>query len=81
MQLLFSITWGSVSGWWVPACLALGIFYAWLLYRKPAGLDNRFRILLSGFRALVVAVITLLLLSPLAKSVSYNPQKSLVLVA
>jgi len=81
MQLLFSITWGSVSGWWVPVCLALGVLYAWLLYRKPAGLDNRFRILLSVFRALVVGVIALLLLSPLVKSVSYNPQKPLVLVA
>ncbi len=81
MQFLFSITWGTVSGWWVPACLALGVLYAWLLYRKPAGLDNRFRILLSVFRALVVGVIALLLLSPLVRSVSYNPQKPLVLVA
>ncbi len=81
MQFLFSITWGTVSGWWVPACLALGILYAWLLYRKPVNLDKRFRILLAVFRALVVAVIALLLLSPLAKSVSYNPQKPLVLIA
>ena len=81
MQFLFSITWGSVSGWWVPACLALGIAFAWLLYRKPAHLDDQFRILLSVFRGLVVAFIALLLLSPLVKSVSYNPQKPLVLVA
>src|ERR1700722_14234037 len=81
MQFLFSITWGTVSGWWVPACLALGIAYAWLLYRKPVNLDKRFRILLAVFRALVVAVIALLLLSPLVKSVSYNPQKPMVLVA
>jgi len=81
MQLLFSITWGTVSGWWVPACLALGILYAWLLYRKPVNLDKRFRILLAVFRALVVSIIALLLLSPLVKSVSYNPQKPLVLVA
>ena len=81
MQFLFSITWGTVSGWWVPACLALGIVYAWLLYRKPANLDNRFRVVLAVFRALVVAIIALLLLSPLVKSVSYNPQKPLVLVA
>jgi hypothetical protein len=80
MQFLFSITWGSVSGWWAPACLALGIVYAWLLYRKPAGIDRRFRPLLSVFRAVVVAVIALLLLSPLVKSVSYNSQKPLVLV-
>jgi hypothetical protein len=81
MQFLFSITWGSVSGWWVPACLALGVLYAWLLYRNPVGLDRRFRILLAVFRAIVVAIIALLLLSPLVKSVSYNPQKPLVLVA
>ncbi|HZY38817.1 MAG TPA: hypothetical protein VFE53_19290 [Mucilaginibacter sp.] len=81
MQFLFSITWGTVSGWWVPVCLALGIAYAWLLYRKPVNLDRRFRILLAVFRALVVAIIALLLLSPLVKSVSYNPQKPLVLVA
>jgi hypothetical protein len=80
MQLLFSITWGSVSGWWVPACLALGLFYAWLLYRQPVSLGNKFRYLLFAARAVVVTIIALILLSPLVKTVSYNPQKPLVLV-
>jgi hypothetical protein len=80
MQFLFSITWGSVSGWWVPACLALGLFYAWLLYRQPVNLGKKFRYLLFAARAVVVTMIALMLLAPLIKSVSYNPQKPLVLV-
>ncbi|MDR3694358.1 hypothetical protein [Mucilaginibacter sp.] len=80
MQLLFSITWGAVSGWWVPGCLALGILYGWLLYKQPVSLDKKFRYLLFAGRAVVVTLIALLLLSPLVKTVSYNPQKPLVLV-
>src|SRR5580658_631425 len=80
MPFLFSITWGTVSGWWVPACLALGLLYAWLLYRQPVNLGKQFRYWLFAVRALVVTVIALILLSPLFKSVSYNPQKPLVLV-
>ncbi|MDP9078281.1 MAG: hypothetical protein M3O71_12690 [Bacteroidota bacterium] len=80
MLFLFSITWGTVSGWWVPACLVLGLLYAWLLYRQPVNLAKKFRIGLFAVRAIVVAVTALLLVSPLVKSVSYNPQKPLVLV-
>jgi hypothetical protein len=80
MQFLFSITWGSVSGWWVPACLLLGLLYAWLLYRQPVNLGLKFRYWLFALRAIVVTGIAFLLLSPLVKSVSYNPQKPLVLV-
>jgi hypothetical protein len=80
MLFLFSITWGAVSGWWVPACLGLGLLYAWLLYRQPVTLDKNFRYFLFTVRAVVVAVIALLLLSPLVKSVTYNPQKPLVLI-
>lgn len=80
MLFLFSITWGTVSGWWVPACLVLGILYAWLLYRQPVSLSNKFRYILFAARTIVVTIIALILLSPLVKSVSYNPQKPLVLV-
>ncbi len=80
MLFLFSITWGTVSGWWIPACLLLGLLYAALLYRKPVNLSNKFRYILLAVRAIVVAFIALLLVSPLVKSVSYNPQKPLVLV-
>jgi hypothetical protein len=80
MLFLFSITWGTVSGWWVPACLLLGLLYAWLLYRQPVNLSEKFRYGLFVVRAIAVAFIALLLVSPLVKSVSYNPQKPLVLV-
>src|SRR5438309_11718200 len=81
MLLLFSLTWGSVSGWWVPACLLLGILYAWLLYRQPVNLGKDFRYGLSVVRAVVVFFIAMLLVSPLVKSIKYDPQKPLVLIA
>ena len=80
MLFLFSITWGTVSGWWAPACLVLGLLYAWVLYSQPVNLANQFRYWLAAFRAIVVTVIALLLVSPLIKSVNYNPQKPLILV-
>jgi len=80
MLFLFSITWGTVSGWWAPVCLVLGLLYAWLLYRQPVNLGKKFRYWLFAARAIVVTIIALVLLSPLVKSVSYNPQKPLVLI-
>jgi len=81
MLFLFSITWGTFSGWWVLGCLALGGLYAWLLYRQPTNLTGASHYLLSAFRVIVVALIALLLLSPLIKSVTTHPQKPLILVA
>ncbi|MGN6641010.1 MAG: hypothetical protein ACTHJ8_19015, partial [Mucilaginibacter sp.] len=81
MQLLFSITWGPVSGWWIPVCLLLGLLYAWLMYRQPSGLEKRITYLLFGVRAICVFLIAFLLISPLIRSVSYNQQKPLVLIA
>jgi len=81
MLLLFSITWGSVSGWWTPVCLLLGLLYAWMMYRSPVNLGNKFRYALSALRALAVFLIAFLLVSPLIKSVSYKPEKPLVLIA
>src|SRR6185503_11690873 len=80
MLFLFSMTWGAVSGWWAPACLVLGLLYAWLLYRQPVNLHQNYRYLLFTARAIVVAVVAFLLLSPLVKSVTFNSQKPLVLV-
>ena len=80
MLFLFSITWGAVSGWWALACLLLGLLYAWLLYKQPVNLINKFRYSLFAIRAILVTVIALLLLAPLVKSVSYKPEKPLVLI-
>ncbi|TSD65940.1 hypothetical protein FFF34_000650 [Inquilinus sp. KBS0705] len=76
-----SITWGSVSGWWAPACLALGLLYAWLMYRRPAQFAQGVKYVLFALRAVVVAVLALLLVSPLIQSVNYQPQKPLILIA
>jgi hypothetical protein len=80
MLFLFSITWGAVSGWWAFACLLLGLLYAWLMYRQPVNLGNKFRYALFAVRALAVFIISLLLLAPMVKSVSYKPEKPLVLI-
>jgi len=79
-MFLFSITWGAISGWWALACLALGLLYAWLLYGQPVSLSNAFRYGLFALRALAVTILAFLLLAPLLKSVSYQPQKPLVLI-
>ncbi|PTQ93239.1 hypothetical protein C8P68_109111 [Mucilaginibacter yixingensis] len=81
MPLLFAITWGSVSGWWTPVCLLLGVLYAWLLYRNPVNLTRQMRNLLAVLRAVAVAIAAWLLVSPMIKAVNYEPQKPLVLIA
>ncbi len=81
MLLLFSISWGTVTGWWLPVCILAGVFYAWLMYRQPLNLSNKLRLILALLRALAVTVVALMLLSPLVISVNYQPQKPLVLIA
>lgn len=80
MLFLFAVTWGAISGWWSLGCLALGLLYAWLLYRQPVNLTKAFRYGLFSLRALAVFIIALLLLAPLIKTVSYKPEKPLVLI-
>ncbi|MDB5135439.1 MAG: hypothetical protein JWP37_2042 [Mucilaginibacter sp.] len=81
MQLLLSLTWGSVSGWWTLVCLLLGLLYAWLMYRQPVSLGKNVRYWLFALRTIVVLIVSFLLIAPLVRSVSYNPQKPLVLIA
>ncbi len=80
-SLLFSITWGQVSGWWTPVCLLVGVLYAWLMYRQPVNLSDKVRYLLAVLRAIAIFLIAFLLVSPLIKTVTYQPQKPLVLIA
>lgn len=81
MLFLFSINWGSVSGWWTPVCLLLSALYAWVMYRNPVNTSTTVRNILAALRGLAVFIIAFLLVSPLVRSVSYQPQKPLVLVA
>ncbi|TWR29325.1 VWA domain-containing protein [Mucilaginibacter pallidiroseus] len=76
-----SVTLGSVSVWWLPVCLLAGLLYAWLMYWQPVTLSKHLRYGLFALRALAVTLLAVLLLSPLIKSTSYQPQKPLVLVA
>jgi len=76
-----SVTWGSVSVWWLPVCLLLGLLYAWLMYRQPVQLPKGPRNALFAGRAIVVTILALLLVSPLIRSVSYQPQKPAILIA
>src|SRR3978361_1101052 len=81
MLLLFSITWGSVSGWWTPVCLLLGLLYAWLMYRQPVSIGKATHYGLFTLRTVTVSILSFLLIAPLVRSVAYNPQKPLVLIA
>src|SRR3569833_941015 len=81
MHLLFSVTWGTVSGWWTPVCLLLGLLYAWLMYRQPSGLDKPVRYGLFAARTIAVFILGFLLISPQVKSTTYTPLKPLVLIA
>jgi hypothetical protein len=81
MQLLFSVTWGSVSGWWTPVCLLLGLGYGWLMYRQPVSLGKIARFALFAARTIAVFILSFLLIAPLIRSIAYTPQKPLVLVA
>ncbi|MGZ3764530.1 MAG: hypothetical protein ACXVA2_07685 [Mucilaginibacter sp.] len=81
MQLLFSVTWGTVSGWWTPVCLLLGVLYAWLMYRQPVSLGKAARYGLFAARSIAVTILSFLLIAPLVRSVDYNPQKPLIFIA
>src|SRR5476649_1865279 len=81
MLLLFSVTWGTVSGWWTPVCLLLGLLYAWLMYRQPVGLGKKARYGLFAIRAITVSILSFLLIAPLVRSIAYDPQRPLVLIA
>src|ERR1700744_5431016 len=81
MQLLFSVTWGTVSGGWTPVCLLLGLLYGWLMYRQPVKLGKIARYGLFAARTITIFLLSFLLMAPLIKSVAYKPQKPLILIA
>lgn len=62
-------------------CLLLGLGYAWLLYNKTKHLPQKLQYGLAGLRALGVALIAWLIFAPLIKTVSYNPEKPIVVLA
>ncbi len=72
------------SPWLIPACIALGIAYAWLLYRgtdKRHGWGRSLRWTLATARALVVALLAFLLLGPLVRAWVREVRKPVVVLA
>lgn len=62
------------------ATLLLGLVFAWLLYRKTPQLDKRLRYGLALARTIVVTLIGFLLFAPLIRSISYKPEKPIILI-
>jgi hypothetical protein len=63
------------------ACLLLGCIYAWLLYSSNNNLATKLKYGLAALRAFVVAFIAYLLFAPLVKTVNYNPEKPIIIIA
>lgn len=62
-------------------CLLTGIFFSWLLYHGTAHLEKKLRCGLAVMRAVVIAGIGFVLFFPLVRSVSYNLEKPLIVIA
>jgi hypothetical protein len=69
--------------WFIIACLALGLVYAWLLYRKSTDFKENpvwlIRVLFLS-RFTVVSIIAFLLLSPLLKFITREVEKPIVVI-
>jgi hypothetical protein len=81
MDLQFS---SSYSFWLVLLCIAAGILYAFILYRRDSAFNEIniwLRRLMFVFRAFVVALVALFLLSPMIKSTTRQVEKPIVIIA
>lgn len=63
------------------ACLLLGCLYAWVLYYTNKNLAKNLRYGLAALRVFVVAFIAYMLFAPLVKTVNYNPEKPIIVIA
>lgn len=61
-------------------CLALGILYAWLLYRSNKNLDKKLKYGLTAIRIIAVAAIAWLLFAPLIKTLNYHLDKPVIII-
>src|SRR3546814_878313 len=77
----FSLVFNDISPWWIVPCVALGLLYAWFLYRRNFPSNNTIRRLLFGFRTFTVALLAFLLLSPLLKRISRTIEKPVIVIA
>jgi hypothetical protein len=63
------------------ACFGVALLLAWLLYRKTEHLDQRLRSGLFAIRTIILGMLGCLLVFPLIRSVSYNLEKPVILIA
>lgn len=63
------------------ACLLIGCLYAWVLYYTNKNVAKNLRYGLAALRVFVVAFIAYMLFAPLVKTVSYNPEKPIIVIA
>ena len=61
-------------------CLALGVLYAWLLYRNSKNLDKKLQYVLTTLRIVVVTAIAWLLFAPLIKTLNYTLDKPVIII-
>lgn len=64
----------------VLPCLAVGVAYAWLLYRR-GDMPRWLRWLLAGVRGLAVSLVALLLLGPIVSRTVHERQRPVLLLA
>ncbi|WP_293783299.1 hypothetical protein [uncultured Pedobacter sp.] len=61
-------------------CLALGVLYAWLLYRGNKNLDKKIQYALVALRITVVTTIAWLIFAPLIKTLNYTLDKPVIII-
>mgnify|MGYP001050073923 CR=1 FL=1 len=61
-------------------CLALGILYAWLLYRGNKNLEKKPQYGLAALRIVVVTTISWFLFAPLIKTLNYTLDKPVIII-
>lgn len=74
----------AYSLWFVPLCLALGIFCSWLLYRGTTernGWGPAVRWTLGVARAVVIAALAFLLLEPMVRILLREVRKPIIVLA
>ncbi|MBB6236260.1 hypothetical protein HDC90_000871 [Pedobacter sp. AK013] len=61
-------------------CLALGVLYAWLLYRDNKNLDKKLQYGLTALRIIAVTTIAWLIFAPLIKTLNYTLDKPIIII-
>ncbi len=70
--------------WWLAVCALAGFVYAYFLYRKDHSFDNVhpwLRKILFGLRAFLIFALSVLLLTPLIKTMFREKEKPIIIVA